>query len=184
LTDTDATTETCIFVEILLLAKQTQIAFDFDDLPAAPVKKTRAAKKSPVVDQPKKGKRGRKSLKDMVSDAQMIELPPDEELLKKRYYSIGEVSTLFGLNPSSLRYWETEFVQLTPKKNKKGDRFYTVAEIKKLQLIFFLLRQRKFTIEGAKDYLKKHKDEATVRFELVQSLQQIKSFLQSLQADL
>jgi DNA-binding transcriptional MerR regulator len=131
-----------------------------------------------------KSKRGRKSLKEMESDARMIELPPDEVLNQKLYYSISEVSELFGINASSLRYWETEFRHINPRKNKKGDRFYTPADIKKLQLIYFLLRQRKYTIEGAKDYISKHKDDAAQRYELVQRLQQLKSFLLSLKADL
>lgn len=156
-----------------------QIAFDFSEQPQKP-------KPSPKKEKPKKtpSKRGRKSLKEMVSEAEMITLPPEEELRKKLYYNIGEVSEMFGLNPSSLRFWETEFSHLRPRKNKKGDRFYSVDEIKKIQLVFFLLRQRKYTIEGAKDYLKKYKDDATARFELVQNLQQLKSFLLSLQADL
>ncbi len=120
----------------------------------------------------------------MGNEADMMELPSDEILNRKLYYSIGEVGELFNLNPSSLRYWETEFTVIKPRKNKKGDRFYTVADLKKLHLIYFLLRFKKYTIEAAKDYLKKHKDEAEVRFELVQSLQQIKSFLLSLKADL
>ncbi len=120
----------------------------------------------------------------MVSEAEMISLPPDEELRKKHYYNIGEVSKMFGLNPSSLRFWETEFSHIRPRKNKKGDRFYSVEEIKKLQLIYFLLRQRKYTIEGAKDYLKKYKDDATVRFELVKKLKELQSFLLNLKADL
>lgn len=120
----------------------------------------------------------------MVGDAEMVELPPDEVLKQKLYHSIGYVSELFGVNPSTLRYWESEFSMIKPRKNQKGDRFYTVADIKHLQLIFFLLRQRKYTIEAAKDYLKNHKDDATERFELVQSLQQLKSFLLTLKADL
>lgn len=163
----------------------TQIAFEFDD--------TKPATTSPVVLQKDvvqfvavkpKTKRGRKSLKDMVSEAEMVQLPPDEELNKKLYYSIGEVGTMFNLNPSSLRYWETEFKHITPRKNKKGDRFYTVADIKKLQLIYFLLRQRKYTIEGAKDYLKKYKDDSLLRYDLIKSLQEIKSFLLTIKADL
>jgi DNA-binding transcriptional MerR regulator len=156
-----------------------QIAFDFSEQPQKP-------KPSPKKEKPKKipAKRGRKSLKDMVSEAEMISLPPEEELRKKHYYNIGEVSELFGLNPSSLRFWETEFSHLRPRKNKKGDRFYSVDEIKKIQLIYFLLRQRKYTIEGAKDYLKKYKDDATARFDLVQNLKQLKSFLLVLKADL
>ncbi len=113
-----------------------------------------------------------------------MELPPDEVLQQKHYHSITEVSALFGINPSTLRYWETEFKQIQPRKNKKGDRFYTVSDIKLLQLIYFLLRQRKYTIEGVKDYLKKYKDESGQRFELVQRLQELKAFLLSLKADL
>lgn len=120
----------------------------------------------------------------MGNEADMMELPADEVLNKKLYYSIGEVAEMFSLNLSSLRYWETEFTMIKPRKSKKGDRFYTVADIKKIHLIYFLLRFKKYTIEAAKDYLKKYQDEAEVRFELVQSLQQVKSFLLSLKADL
>jgi DNA-binding transcriptional MerR regulator len=165
------------------MPSQKQIAFEFEEQPVKVIDQT-VVEKSAVLTEKPKSKRGRKSLKDMVSEAEMVQLPPDEELNKKLYYSIGEVGTFFNLNPSSLRYWETEFKHINPRKNKKGDRFYTVTEIKKLQLIYFLLRQRKYTIEGAKDYLKKYKDEAIERFELVQSLHQLKSFLLSLKADL
>ena len=131
-----------------------QFSIDFTDSSNSPkpgrIKKEKAPKTS--------SKRGRKSLKDMVSDAKMIELPKEEVLREKLYYNIGEVSELFGLNPSSLRFWETEFSNIRPRKNKKGDRFYTVDDIKKIQLIYYLLRQRKYTIEGAKDYIKKYKD--------------------------
>lgn len=123
-------------------------------------------------------------MKEMGDAADLMELPGDEVLSKKLYYSIGEVSDMFKINPSSLRYWETEFTIIKPKKSKKGDRFYTAADIKKLHLIYYLLRFKKYTIEAAKDYLKKHKEEAEVRFELVQSLQQMKAFLLNIKADL
>ncbi|MFN5135443.1 MAG: MerR family transcriptional regulator [Chitinophagaceae bacterium] len=166
------------------MPSNTQIAFEFDE--TSPVKPSTSAPKEVVqfVAPKTKSKRGRKSLKEMVGDAEMIQLPPDEELNKKLYYSIGEVGTMFNLNPSSLRYWESEFKNITPRKNKKGDRFYTVAEIKKLQLIYFLLRQRKYTIEGAKDYIKKYKDDSLLRYDLIKSLQEIKSFLLNIKADL
>jgi DNA-binding transcriptional MerR regulator len=154
-----------------------QIAFDFN----APLNEKPAPKK-----EAKKAasKRGRKSLKDMTQEASTIELPSEEVLNKKLYHSISEVSEMFGVNPSLLRYWETEFKQINPRKNKKGDRFYNLSDIKTLQMIHFLLRQRKYTIEGAKEYLKKHKDEASARYRTVEKLQQIKSFLLSLKADL
>jgi DNA-binding transcriptional MerR regulator len=154
-----------------------QIAFDFTTPPEDKSSKKKSAPKEP-------SKRGRKSLKEMTQEANAIDLPSDEELNKKLYHSISEVSEMFGVNPSLLRYWETEFKQIKPRKNKKGDRFYTTADIKTLQMIHFLLRQRKYTIEGAKEYLKKHKDKAAIRYEMVEKLQQIKSFLLSVKADL
>lgn len=116
--------------------------------------------------------------------SRFVELPSDEVLQQKLYHSITEVCAMLEVNPSTLRYWETEFRQLQPRKNRKGDRFYTAADIKLLHLIYFLLRQRKYTIEGAKEYLKKYKDEATLRYELVQGLQTLKDFLLALKADL
>lgn len=161
----------------------SQISFEFDDnaKPAAPKKRGR----KPLNKPPKaKQKRGRKSLKEMVDEADLMELPSDEILNQKRYYSIGEVSELFHLNPSSLRYWESEFTSIKPKKSAKGDRYYTVSDIKKIHLIYFLLRFKKYTIEAAKDYMKKHGTETDHRFELVQSLQQIREFLLTIKADL
>ena len=154
-----------------------QIAFDFN----APLNEKPAPKKEVKASV---SKRGRKSLKEMTQEANTIELPSNEELNKKLYHSITEVCGMFGVNASLLRYWETEFKQINPRKNKKGDRFYTAADIKTLQMIHFLLRQRKYTIEGAKEYLKKNKDDASARYEMVEKLQQIKSFLLSIKADL
>ena len=120
----------------------------------------------------------------MGDEAEFIELPSDEILKKKLYYSIGEVCDFFQLNPSSIRYWETEFSFLKPRKNKKGDRFYNATEIKKIHLIYYLLRNKKYSIEAAKDYLKQHTNDSDERFELLKSLQQIKQFLLALKADL
>jgi DNA-binding transcriptional MerR regulator len=167
------------------MPSNSQIAFEFDETgPVAPKPPVTQKEVVRFVAPKEPGKRGRKSLKDMVSGAEMVHIPPDEELNKKLYYSIGEVGAMFNLNPSSLRYWEAEFKNITPRKNKKGDRFYTVAEIKKLQLIYFLLRQRKYTIEGAKDYIKKYKDDSLLRYDLIKSLQEVKSFLLTIKADL
>src|SRR5436853_1359019 len=68
--------------------------------------------------------RGRKSLKDMNLAASLVNIPPDEQLFKKQYYSIGEVATMFGENQSLIRYWETEFDILQPRKNRKGERLF------------------------------------------------------------
>ncbi len=129
------------------------------------------------------GKRGRRSLKENALSADLVQVPEDEILFKKQYYSIGEVATMFRENQSLIRYWETEFDILQPRKNRKGDRFFRPVDIKNLLMIYDLLRRRKFTIEGAKDYLKKNK-RAEERFAAIQSLQKIRSFLLELRATL
>lgn len=133
---------------------------------------------------PKKGKRGRKSMKEMEAEYAMISIPDDEVLFRKQYYSIGEVAEMFNLNASLLRYWETEFDILKPRKNRKGDRHFRPEDIKNLSLIHHLLRQRKYTIEGAKDYLKKNKAKAHQSFGLIQRLEKLKKFLLELKAGL
>jgi len=129
------------------------------------------------------GKRGRKSLKEIAISADLILVPEDDILYKKQYYAIGEVATMFRENQSLIRYWETEFDILQPRKNRKGDRFFRPVDIKNLVLIYDLLRRRKFTIEGAKDYLKKNK-KAEEKFAMMQSLEKIKGFLLELKANL
>jgi DNA-binding transcriptional MerR regulator len=124
-----------------------------------------------------KSKRGRKSLKQVSAEADLIEIPADDVLFSKQYYTMGEVSEMFRVNQSLLRFWETEFDILQPRKNKKGDRYFRPVDIKNLHLIYHLLRQRKYTIEGAKDFLKKNK-KAEERFEAIQRLQEIRAFLQ------
>lgn len=73
--------------------------------------------------------------------------------LKKLYYSISEVSKLTGLEQYILRYWESEFEQLKPAKNRAGNRIYTNKDIKLILEIKKLLRDEKYTIEGAKNIL-------------------------------
>lgn len=132
---------------------------------------------------PQKSKRGRKSLKEMGTDADLIEIPEDEILFKKQYYTIGDVAAMFKENTSLIRYWENEFSILKPKKNKKGDRFFRPEDVKNLKLIYHLLRERKYTIEGAKEFLKNNKA-AGEKHEMIESLQKIKSFLLELKNNL
>jgi DNA-binding transcriptional MerR regulator len=171
----------------------TQITFEFstaqenspEDIATdvvAPV--TTKAKKEPRDNVAKKtSTRGRRSLKDTGLSADLLQIPDDEILFSKQYYSIGEVAAMFRENQSLIRYWETEFDILQPRKNRKGDRFFRPVDIKNLALIYDLLRRRKFTIEGAKDYLKKNK-KAEEKFAMIQSLEKIKTFLLELKASL
>lgn len=127
--------------------------------------------------------RGRRSLKEKALDVNLIQIPNDEILFQRQYYPIGEVSEMFHENQSLIRYWETEFDILKPRKNGKGDRLFRPVDVKNIALIYDLLRRRKFTIQGAKDYLKNNK-KAEEKFALVQSLQQMKSFFQEIKANL
>jgi len=127
--------------------------------------------------------RGRRSLKEIGINADLIQIPEDDILFQKQYYPISEVAIMFRENQSLIRYWETEFDILQPRKNRKGDRFFRPVDVKNLVLIYDLLRRRKFTIEGAKDYLKNNK-KADEKFKMIQSLEKIKSFLLELKASL
>jgi DNA-binding transcriptional MerR regulator len=130
-----------------------------------------------------KSTRGRKSIKQVEAEADLIEIPEDEVLFQKQYYSMGEVAEMFRVNHSLLRFWENEFDIIQPRKNKKGDRYFRPVDIKNLHLIYHLLRQRKYTIEGAKDFLKKSKN-AEEKFATIRKLQQVKEFLLELKAGL
>ena len=107
----------------------------------------------------------------------------DEILFQKQYDSIGDVAGMFEVNTSLIRYWENEFDILEPRKNRKGDRFFKPSDVKNLQLIHDLLRRRKFTIEGAKDYLRKNK-QAKEKYEMIQGMQKLRAFLLELKANL
>jgi DNA-binding transcriptional MerR regulator len=134
---------------------------------------------TPVV--PAKSGRGRKSLQEMGREAALLEIPEDSVLFSKQYYSIGEVASMFHVNASLLRFWEAEFSILKPRKNKKGDRFFRPEDIKNLQLIHHLLRERKYTIEGAREFLRKS-GRRKEQFEAIESLKKIKAFLVELKA--
>lgn len=144
------------------------------DIAAPPAKPVVAVKKST---------RGRKSLKALDAEADLVHIPADELLFQKQYYAIGEVAEMFGVNQSLLRFWENEFDIIQPRKNRKGDRHFRPVDIKNLELIYDLLRRRKLTIEGAKDFLKKNKT-GKERFEMIQSLQKVKDFLLEIKASL
>ena len=90
---------------------------------------------------------------------------------------------MFKVNQSLIRFWENEFDVLKPKKNGKGDRLFRPEDVKNLKLIYTLLRERKYTLEGAKDFIKKNK-KVDEKFELIEHLKKLKSFLLELKATL
>ncbi|MFT4024575.1 MAG: MerR family transcriptional regulator [Flavihumibacter sp.] len=130
-------------------------------------------------------KRGRKSLKEIAAEADLIEIPADEILFSKQYYSIGDVANMFRMNPTLIRTWSNEFEQLLqPKKNKKGDRYFRPLDVKTLHLIYHLIRVRKFTLEGAKEHLKSQKKKTENHFAVIRSLDAFKAFLLELKQNL
>jgi DNA-binding transcriptional MerR regulator len=175
---------------VAITVPYSQITFEFTESQAPPVQPViKKEEDIPVIaEQPKatpppKSTRGRKSQKTFAAEADLISIPEDEALFSKQYYSIGEVSSMFRVNPSLLRFWESEFDIIQPRKNRKGDRHFRPIDIKNLQLIYDLLRRRKLTIEGAKEFLKNNK-KCQERFEMIQSLQKIRGFLLELKAAL
>ncbi|MGB5237855.1 MAG: MerR family transcriptional regulator [Flavobacteriaceae bacterium] len=99
------------------------------------------------------------------------------ELPEKRYYGIGEVARAFDVNTSLIRFWEKEFDVLQPKKNAKGNRKFTPKDIKNLQLIYHLVKERGFTLEGAKTHLKEERQKTLTNFEIIQKLEKVKTEL-------
>jgi len=157
---------------------------------APPEPRVAAAEKTATVPEeitvpavPQKKKRGRKSLKEVSEDTDVIK-ELDKITLDKQYYSISEVAGMFRVNTSLIRYWENEFDILQPKKNRKGDRLFRQEDIQHLKLIYHLLRERKYTIEGAKQKLKEDKKLAARNFEMVQALLKVRGFLTELKDQL
>ena len=155
-----------------------EINDDIVDLTAIPSVTVKPKKKSN-----KKQTRGRMSLKEMDAGVDLIEIPEDTVLFEKMYYSIGTVADMFKVNQSLIRFWENEFDILKPKKNGKGDRLFRPEDVKNLKLIYHLLRERKYTIEGAKEFLKNNK-KADEKFAMIESLKKLKAFLNELKANL
>ena len=129
-------------------------------------------------------KRGRKSFKEINLDVALLEIPDDDVLFQKQYYSITEVAEWFHVNASLLRFWEREFDILKPRKNRKGDRLFRPEDVKNLRIIYYLLRQLKYSIEGAKQFLKDNRKKAEMQTQLVEALTKFRSFLLELRANL
>ncbi len=111
-------------------------------------------------------------------------MPYKETETVKLFYTIGEVSKMFNVNASLIRFWEKEFEVLQPKKNKKGNRLFTTHDVDNLRIIFHLVKERGFTLQGAKAKLKDNKADVVSNTEVFDSLTRIKSFLVELKDQL
>ena len=106
------------------------------------------------------------------------------ELPEKRYYGIGEVARAFKVNTSLIRFWEKEFDIIKPKKNAKGNRKFTPEDIKNLKFIYHLVKERGFTLEGAKIHLKEERKQSLEKFEIIEKLENIKAQLIKIKSQL
>lgn len=100
------------------------------------------------------------------------------------YYSIGEVAKMMDVSTSLLRFWEKEFDILQPKKNRKGDRFFTKKDLENLKIIYYLVKEKGYTLKGAKKKLKENRESVTDNYHLIDSLKKVRSFLEEIKGSL
>ena len=104
--------------------------------------------------------------------------------IEKLYYSISEVSKMFSVAPSLIRFWEGEFETLKPKKSNNGNRQFTKSDIEQIKLIYHLVKEKGYTLSGAKDVLKSGTQKPHDVMEVVNSLEKVKGFLLELKKNL
>lgn len=107
-------------------------------------------------------------------------MPYKEREIEKRYYTIGEVADELGVATSLIRFWETEFDVISPKKNRKGNRQFTKDDIKKVKLIYHLVKVKGYTLSGARDFIKNDTNAAMDKIEMIESLKSLRGFLVNL----
>jgi DNA-binding transcriptional MerR regulator len=107
-----------------------------------------------------------------------------KDMADKLYYTIGEVAGMFNVNTSLIRFWEKEFSILKPQKNQKGNRLFTSKDIENFRLIYNLVKEKGYTIQGAREYLSKNRGDAQKNQEIVKKLTEIRNHLQDLEKDL
>lgn len=111
-------------------------------------------------------------------------MPYKEKEIEKRYYSIGEVAEELGVATSLIRFWEGEFDIIKPKKNRKGNRQFTKIDIDNVKLIFHLVKERGYTLQGARDLIKNDSSAAKDKLDVINSLRKVRSFLSELKEQL
>jgi len=100
-----------------------------------------------------------------------------EKEIEKLYYSIGEVSEMFSVAPSLIRFWESEFEIIQPKKNRKGNRQFTKEDIDNVRTIYHLVKEKGFTLQGAKEMLKNDTQSVKDKMEMMDSLRRVRQFM-------
>ncbi len=105
----------------------------------------------------------------------------EKEQLGKRYYKISEVAALLGIPGSTLRFWESKFTVVHPKRNAGGQRMYTPNDIEKIRMIYYLVKEKGLKLDAAQEQLRTNTSGVSRRFEAIQRLRQIRARLVSLQ---
>ena len=111
-------------------------------------------------------------------------MPYKEKTIEKKYFAIGEVAGMFNVATSLIRFWESEFDLIKPKKNRKGNRQFTKEDIENVKIIYHLVKERGFTLQGAKDLLKNNSNDVKDKMEMIDSLSKVKSFLVDLKKNI
>ncbi|MBC6989848.1 MULTISPECIES: MerR family transcriptional regulator [Hymenobacter] len=111
-------------------------------------------------------------------------MPYKERDIEKQYFTIGEVAAQFKVAPSLIRFWETEFEELRPRKSKKGNRLYTHQDVDIFRTIYHLVKERGFTIPGARDLLKQKGPQLKEKIDVIQSLEKVRTFLTTMRKEL
>ena len=97
--------------------------------------------------------------------------------IEKLYYTIGEVADMFNVNTSLIRFWEKEFTIIKPTKNKKGNRLFSKQDVDHFHVIYHLVKEKGYTLAGAKEKLKVKESETGTEMEVIFRLKKIKTFL-------
>lgn len=111
-------------------------------------------------------------------------MPYKEKAIEKKYYAIGEVAAKFNVATSLIRFWESEFDIIKPKKNRKGNRQFTKEDIENVKLIYHLVKEKGFTLQGAKDMLRNDSDAIKDKMDMIESLTKVKAFLKEIKQQL
>ena len=111
-------------------------------------------------------------------------MPYKEKEIEKKYYTIGEVAEELGVATSLIRFWEGEFDNIKPKKNRKGNRQFTKEDLQNVKLIYHLVKEKGYTLQGARDFISNGTDAASDKMEMIESLKKLRAFLVELKKEL
>ena len=106
------------------------------------------------------------------------------EELTKRYYTISEVAEMFDVSKSLIRFWDQEFSILKPHKTRKGDRRFTPQNIEQFEVIYHLVKEKGFTLNGARLEIQRRKSNKKEKMEMIKRLKKVKGFLEDLKSEM